>query len=181
MFGYVFGFVAGTVTTYICLKGQFKQFDKVLREIHQDLKLLKNRRGIHMRTPEEIVADNLDIAMQGIKVIVSLQSSSKESKEAVNHVTTLCEGARTIIEFGVDEEGQGLEKDIIKTLNGVIANLRILQAHPEVTEESITIYQGAEACIEHIKNNYRRLKGGKSISKEWWDKPIKGEKDVLQR
>lgn len=29
MFEYVFGFIAGTVTTYICLKGQMKHFDKM--------------------------------------------------------------------------------------------------------------------------------------------------------
>ena len=28
MFEYVFGFIVGTVTTYICLKGQIKQFDQ---------------------------------------------------------------------------------------------------------------------------------------------------------
>ena len=41
MFEYVFGFIAGTVTTYICLKGQIKQFDKVIKDIHQELKELR--------------------------------------------------------------------------------------------------------------------------------------------
>lgn len=29
MFEYTFGFFVGVVTTYICLKGQLKQFDKM--------------------------------------------------------------------------------------------------------------------------------------------------------
>ena len=41
MFEYVFGFIAGTVTTYICLKGQMKQFDQVIKDIRKELKELK--------------------------------------------------------------------------------------------------------------------------------------------
>lgn len=37
MFEYVFGFLVGTVSTYICLKGQFKQFDQLLNSINEKL------------------------------------------------------------------------------------------------------------------------------------------------
>ena len=37
MFEYVFGFLVGAVTTYICFRFQLQQFDQILREINQKL------------------------------------------------------------------------------------------------------------------------------------------------
>lgn len=43
MFQYVFGFLVGTVTTYICLKGQLEQFDQRVNNIYKKIDKLERR------------------------------------------------------------------------------------------------------------------------------------------
>lgn len=43
MFEYVFGFLVGAVTTYICLKGQSKQFDQVIQDNNQQLREINQK------------------------------------------------------------------------------------------------------------------------------------------
>mgnify|MGYP000849995732 FL=1 len=43
MFEYVFGFLVGAVTTYICLEGQRRYFDQALTELKERMKVLEGR------------------------------------------------------------------------------------------------------------------------------------------
>ena len=43
MFEYVFGFLVGAVTTYICFRWQLKQFDQILSDINKKLDAQEGR------------------------------------------------------------------------------------------------------------------------------------------